>query len=494
MRSIRSRTAALVAGSVVALLTIGGGALVLVIRVALTAQFDDALTARAEALRSLIRFDGKSVEMDFAGEAMPQFVRGRGAEGPEYFIAWIRGKDDWRVLERSESLRDIAWPNSSLLDEAPGTRDLQLPGDRPGRGFISDFVASAESDDEGERASQGIAASNLHAPAEVASPVPRVRLLVAVSRGPLDHTLGTVAWSVAGVGVALAVATVLLVRWAVGRGLSPLTDLSRRVQSIGADSLAVRFESDRLPNEVRPIAEQLSALLARLDDAFERERRFTAAASHELRTPVAELRMLLEVARSRPRTSDEWHETSGRALDVVDRAQVLCETLLRYSRASVGPRQRDPECRADVSALVAEHVARAVALHGGDGRIVRIQCESGVTARIDSAALGVILANLLDNALAHGVATADEPVTVHARAETGHIAIEIANGAPDLTDDDLSRMFEPFWRKDASRRDQRGFGLGLAVAQAMAQAAGGSISARLSHVRSVTLAVTLPST
>ncbi len=357
-----------------------------------------------------------------------------------------------------------------------------------------DFVASTEHDDEGERGGQGLAAPSRDAPAEAVNTLPRVRLLVAVSRGPLDRTLAIVGWNVAGVGIALALATVLLVRWAVGRGLSPLTDLSRRVQSVGADSLAARFESAGLPSEVRPIAEQLSALLARLEDAFERERRFTSAASHELRTPVAELRMLLEVARSRPRTGDEWHETSGRALDVVDRAQFLCETLLRYSRASASSGQPEADCRADVGALVAEHAARALALHGSDGRILRIQCEPGLAARIDPAALGVILANLLDNALTHGAATADKPVTLHARAENGHAVIEIANVAPDLTDQDLSQMFEPFWRKDGSRHDRRGFGLGLAVAQAIAQAAGGSISACRNDLYLVTLAVTLRAT
>lgn len=504
MNSIRLRTAGLVAVGIKALLVVAGVALMFVIRSALTAQFDESLVARAEALRSLTRFDGTKVEMDFAGEAMPRFARsamqGRDAGNAEYFVAWVRdagqhggGDGAWRVLERSESLGGHEWPGAGPDEERPGTRDVTLPGGGAGRAVVIEFTPSAEHD-EGDEGGAGVGRASGHdVPRSSAAPAPPARVLVAMSRAALDRTLAAVGWSIFAVGVVLALANLLVVRWAVGRGLAPVDDLSKRVQALGPDSLNARFESAGLPVELRPIAEQLSALLARLEEAFERERRFSAAASHELRTPIAELRMLLEVARTRTRTSEEWHDASGRALGVLDRAQALCEMLLRLARADASVGQPSPNARADVGTLIAEHVARAVVLHGGDARLVRVECEPGLTARIEPAAFGVILANVLDNALRHGAATADDPVTIHARRDGRMIRIDVSNPAPALAEGDLARLFEPFWRKDDSRADQRGFGLGLAVARSLARAARGDISVRREDGRTLTLCVSVAS-
>ncbi len=486
MNSIRLRTAALVAVCIMALLVLGGVALMVVIRAALTAQFDDALAARAGALQSLARFDGTKVEMDFAGEAMPRFAHTVGRSGDaEYFVAWVREGSGWRVLERSESLKSDAWPPATLRDGPASVRDITLPSGHAGRAAFIEFSAPREHDEEGERGGDKAAA----APAAGVAPASAVRLLVALPRAPLDRTLAAVGWSIFGVGITLALSSVLLVRWAVGRGLMPLSHLSGRISTLRPETLGARFDSADLPLELRPIAEQLSALLARLDEAFERERRFSAAASHELRTPIAELRMLLEVARSRPRSGEEWLETNRRALGVLDRAQALCEMLLRLARAEAAPSRGNAEDRADVAALIAEHVSRSVARHGGDAVRVRVRCEPDLAARIEPAALGVILSNLLDNALTHGAATAADPILIGVSSNQYHVVIGISNTAPGITPEDASHLFEPFWRKDPSRHDQSGFGLGLAVARTLARAMGGNLTASLSTKG--TLSVTL---
>lgn len=489
MNSIRLRTAAIVAAGIMVLLVLGGLLLIVVIRSALTGQFDESLAARAEALRSLTRFDGHKVEMDFSGEAMPRFARstspGRDADNVEYFVAWVHDAGDpgnegngWRVLERSESLGDRVWPDLHADASRPGAFDVTLPDGSAGRAIAIVFVPSADSDEGGERGPEAAATNGHDGPRADGAPAPQARILVARPRRALDRTLAVVRWSIFGVGGVLGLASLLVVRWAVGRGLRPVDDLSQRVQALGPDSLGTRFGSADLPAELRPIAEQLSSLLERLEEAFARERRFSAATSHELRTPIAELRMLLEVARTRPRTSDEWHKTSGRALDVLDRAQALCEMLLRLSRADSRASGRNSDAQANVTELIAEHVARAVAASGGDASLVRVDSEPGLTARIDPVALGVILGNLLDNALRHGKATPDDPVTVRSGHDGEVVRIEVTNSAPALSEDDLDHLFEPFWRKDASRHNRSGFGLGLAVARALAREAGGDLSAK----------------
>jgi signal transduction histidine kinase len=476
MTSIRRRTAALVALSMTVLLVIGGAVLLVVLRQAMTARFDDALVARATALQSLTRFDGNEIEMDFAGEAMPRYASSAGQSGDaEYFVAWVREGSNWRVLERSESLKSDAWPPSALRDGPANIGDATLPSGLEGRAAMIEFSVSREHDEEGEQRGDKAAI----APAASAVPTPVVRLLVALPRAPLDHTLSIVAWCIAGVGGALGLASLAASHWAVSRGLVPLGDLSRRVQSLDAYTLGARFETSGLPAELRPIAEQLSALLARLQEAFEREKRFSAAASHELRTPIAELRMLLEVAASQPRTSEEWSRTTATALGVLARAQSLCENLLRLSRAGAAQAAPDVQACAEVGPILAEQTARAIAMHGGDARLVCIDSDCGLVAHVDAATIASILGNLIDNALRHGSATLDDPVIVRARGDSSFVCIDITNPAPTLTLDDLAHLFEPFWRKDQSKRNPDGFGLGLSVARTLSHAVGGELKASI---------------
>ncbi len=496
MTSIRLRTAALVAVCIKVLLVVGGLALLTVLRAALTAPFDESLAARAEALRTLVRADHGRVELDFAGEAMPRYaVPTRGVvagEHPEYFVAWVREHDSWRLLEHAESLRDPAWPPAGVREGAAGVMDLALPTGARGRGLVIDFVPSVEHDEGSERQGDPDTSTPRVAEGAAGHTPPRVRLLVAMSRTPLDRTLTVIGWSIFAVGVALALASVLLVRWAVGRGLRPLTDLSARVRALGPETLGTRFETAGLPDELRPIAEQLSALLARLDEAFEREKRFSAAASHELRTPITELRMLLEVAASQPRTSEEWSRTTEAALGVLARAQSLCETLLRLSRAGADNSVPGAQARTEVGPVLTERAAHALSVHGGDARRLRVEDGGEVVSSVDEATLASIVGNLFDNALRHGGATPNEPVLVRVRRDASLVRIEVRNAAATLTDDDLARLFEPFWRKDASRHDQRGFGLGLAVARALARAVGGEITARREEPGVLVMEIRLP--
>jgi len=486
--SIRRRTATLVALSMAALLVVGGVALLAVLRRAMTDQFDEAISARASALQSITRFDGVKVEMDFSGEAMPRFSRGDDAE---YFIAWVQEGPQWRVLERSESLRDNAWPPQAAAGIGTGTRDLPLPGGGgAGRGIVVEFTPALEHDEDGEHGAESAAAPAARS-AQPGSPR-TVRVLVALSRATLDRTLMTITYAIAGVGGVLLLASIAAARWAVARGLHPLRDLSSKVAALGPGTLGSRFDARGLPAELRPIAEQLSALLARLDEAFEREKRFSAAASHELRTPIAELRMLLEVAASNPRTSDQWARTADTALGVLERAQSLCEALMTLSRASADDALAGGHGRTEVGPVLVQEAARAAEVSGGDPRRISLQPPTTAAAAIDESSLASIIGNLFDNALRHGSATPMDPVVAAAKAERGRIRIDISNPAPGVTPDDLDRLFEPFWCKDSSRQDRRGFGLGLAIARALARAHGGDLAATLAPPGSLRMSLDLP--
>jgi len=470
--SIRRRTSLLVAASMSTVLALGGVALFVVVRAALTGQFDESLVSRAAALQSLTRMDRGAVEMDIAGEVLPRYQAGADAE---YFVAWVRDERGWRVLERSESLRGGAWITGADTPPPPGAADAALPDGRAGRLYTVEFRPVAEEEAEGERVGE-----NGSTPAAGdRDAAPPVRVLVAQSRGPLDRVLATIALAIGGVGLAMVLASLAATRWAVRRGTASLARLSANVAALGPDTLDQRVDARELPDELTPVAARLNDLLARLHEAFERERRFSAAASHELRTPIAELRMLLEVALSRSRSAEEWSVTGAKAIGVLDRAQSLCESLLRLSRAEAGVKAISTHEPAFLAPILAEQANRAISLHGGVAGRLTVQCPPELAAHIDSAALTAIIGNLLDNALRHGDVTPEHPAECIAHGDHEGVTVTVCNHAPKLSPADVPRLFEPFWQADVSRAGREGFGLGLAIARALAIASGARLGASI---------------
>jgi len=484
MTGIARRTTALAGAASLVVLVVGGALLAALLARLLTARFDEALRARAAGLQALTSFDGARVDVE-AGT-------GAAGSGPRespggHFVAWVKSGARWMELAQSESRRND-WTAEWAGAGGGPARDAPLPSGRLGRVVVIEFAVPREHDEDAgaEVKPSGSADSEL-------GELPTVRIAAGMDRQELDGTIRTAALAVAGVGAAMGLAGLAALRWAVARGLRPVGEVSEQVRRLGPHTLSTRLHAETLPVELRVIAQQLNGLLSRLEEAFEREKRFAAAASHELRTPIAELRVLLEVAASKPRTAEEWEATADRARTVLARMQALCVVLLHSARAEAGPRGGVGAACAEVGAVLAEQAAHAAERAGVDAALIRVEASPGpLSAAIEPAALETILANLLDNALRHGRTTAQRPVRARAGVDDGRVWVEIGNDAGDLNADDLSRLFEPFWRKDAARTDQRGFGLGLSVARALATDAGGELGARLEGPGRIAVRVELP--
>jgi len=516
MTGIARRTTALAGAASLVVLVVGGALLAALLARLLTARFDEALRARAAGLQALTSFDGARVDVE-AGT-------GAAGSGPRespggHFVAWVKSGARWMELAQSESRRND-WTAEWAGAGGGPARDAPLPSGRLGRVVVIEFAVPREHDEDAgaEVKPSGSADSEL-------GELPTVRIAAGMDRQELDGTIRTAALAVAGVGAAMGLAGLAALRWAVARGLRPVGEVSEQVRRLGPHTLSTRLHAETLPvelrviaqqlngllsrleeaferekrfaaaasHELRVIAQQLNGLLSRLEEAFEREKRFAAAASHELRTPIAELRVLLEVAASKPRTAEEWEATADRARTVLARMQALCVVLLHSARAEAGPRGGVGAACAEVGAVLAEQAAHAAERAGVDAALIRVEASPGpLSAAIEPAALETILANLLDNALRHGRTTAQRPVRARAGVDDGRVWVEIGNDAGDLNADDLSRLFEPFWRKDAARTDQRGFGLGLSVARALATDAGGELGARLEGPGRIAVRVELP--
>jgi two-component system sensor histidine kinase QseC len=229
-----------------------------------------------------------------------------------------------------------------------------------------------------------------------------------------------------------------------------------------------------LPGELAPIAARLNELLARLEDSFERERRFSSDVAHEFRTPVAELRSLAELAIKLPdtRAADADHETLAIALHL----ESILTRLLALARGEHGglPVARE---RVELAALVrdvCESFREKAAARELD---LKVNVPADAQAETDPVLLRSILRNLVDNAVAY--APRGGAVEVEAAADNGRLTLRIVNTTDDLEERDLPHLFERFWRKDAARTGDGHTGLGLSLARVFAEGIGCELSATL---------------
>jgi signal transduction histidine kinase len=267
-------------------------------------------------------------------------------------------------------------------------------------------------------------------------------------------------------GVALLAGLSIVV---VRRGVRPLADLASRLGDVDAESLERRIPAEDLPTELRQLAHQANALFDRLDEAFERERRTTSNIAHELRTPIAELRGLTEVAMRLTDDADFARKTVAEAYAIAVEMDRIATTLLRVARAQAGQlevrRQRltaDETLRAAVATVVELAQRRAIE--------VEVLASPEVEVQADPDLLDLILVNLLTNAAQH--APDGDRVTCAVQVDGEAVEFVIENTNVGLLPEDMEHLTETFWKKDAARKDPVHTGLGLALVDQLAETCG----------------------
>ncbi len=447
--SIQSRLLrAIVVTQVVAGL-LAGTLTYLLVRAELLRQLDKSLKTQAGLITALVSCDEGKIELDPLPPDLTQFgAKSRGG----YFE--ISTDDGVRVIA-SANLPGSTRPEL-LVDPLQGNEgeaavDCRLPSGRPGRGVSRWFTPHDES------TTQPVAAKIL-------------RLVVAVDREPVDESIGQVATLFAISVAVMTLVVVLVARWLIGRQLQPLRAMAATAQQITPTTLETRLPTHGLPAELTPIAQRLNELLQRLQTAFAAEQRFTASIAHELRTPVAELRSLADVAARWPEDAAAQRQLSAGAPEVAARMTRMVETLLAVARgkslvANPGP--------VDLAALIRQRVAVVVV---ADKPRPILQLPESLTLSTDAGLLTPLLDNLLANAI--------EYVTV-----AGGVAIELTTGplprlviendCAALSESQLAVISEPFWRADESRTGMQHLGLGLTMVNLYAAALGVSVGITL---------------
>jgi heavy metal sensor kinase len=258
------------------------------------------------------------------------------------------------------------------------------------------------------------------------------------------------------------------------RALSPVGVVTATVRHISAADLSQRIELNLPDDEIGQLAHTFNAMLERLDQAFQRERQLTSDVSHELRTPLGMLKTQLSLARSRPREAAQLLQMMADMEGDVDRIAGLVEQLLTLAR--VEQRGLGDITPIDVGALLQTVVdgLRMKAQENEVGLLLDVPPLVNLQVQGDRERLQQVFTNLIENAIKH--TPPRKVVTISANRHWNRLAVSVADTGEGIAPQHLPHLFERFYRVDGdSARTGGGYGLGLAITQAIVQAHQGQI-------------------
>jgi heavy metal sensor kinase len=274
-----------------------------------------------------------------------------------------------------------------------------------------------------------------------------------------------------------------------GRAMAPVGEITRLAASIDAVDLHSRLNLALPDDELGRLAATFDAMLARIEDAFERQRRFTGDAAHELRTPLSLLRGQVDLALLRPRSPEDYQETLRALQGDLDRLTGLVGTLLTLARADAGQLVLAPD-RFDLAEMV-ELVFDQFAPRATEMGIALDREATPCLLVADEDLLVQVLVNLVANALAH--TPSGGTITVGCRRDAGTARLWVADTGAGIAAEHQARVFDRFYRVDPARsRAQGGTGLGLSISRTIVTAHGGAISLRSALGKGTTVEVVVP--
>lgn len=282
--------------------------------------------------------------------------------------------------------------------------------------------------------------------------------------------------------------------WLSANALRPVQGIIDELEAItDGRSLHRRLEVPLSGDEVSRLGQTLNGMLARLEQSFSSLRRFTADASHELKTPLMVLRAGVERSLTDPGTPTEVMASLDETLGEINRMTELVEGLLTLARADEG-RAPLPVERTDLRDLVAEASETAGMLaEPGQLKVSTVIPPDPVWVMVDRRRIREMLLNLVTNAIKYTPAQGRVEITLGERSDGA--AIIVKDTGIGIASGDLPHIFERFWRADLARSrtgERPGSGLGLAITKWIAEAHGGSITASSRPGRGTTFTVLLP--
>lgn len=312
-------------------------------------------------------------------------------------------------------------------------------------------------------------------------------LVVGRSLEPMYDMLNQTVYALALAGPLVVLLACIGGYFLAGRALAPvaaMTRTARRIQAEGLGNKRVsRIGMEGRRDELGELASTFDAMLARLEESFKRERRFTADAAHELRTPLAVVQAETSVALAKPRRVSEY----TRVLSVVEgesaRMGRLVTDLLTLARADEGQHHLAHDTL-NLSSVCQTVICQLSTLASDKGVSLIADIQEGVMVEGDTTWLAQMLLNLVDNGIKY--TQAGGWVKVHVATGLNKVEVSVTDSGIGISDEQLPQIFERFYRADKSRTrdsDTAGLGLGLAICDWIAKSHGGSIavSSKVGH-------------
>lgn len=403
-------------------------------------RFDASLLARAQAFSALVRSSSNGIEIDAIADQMGRFP---GASLNDWYLVTCHGQ----VVAQSEPP-----PPRIGAGRVPRYVNTRVVGGPELRAVALKFRP-----EPAYRESPPVAAPE-------AGPS-MCELVYALDRGQLEDILRTLDWILVGSIMGACVLVLLLTPWLVRRGLRPLAALGRAMADIGPDAAGKRLPSGN-SSELAPLVARFNEVLERMDSGLVRERQFASSLAHEVRTRLAELRMLVDVEMRFP-SGDKTGGIIAEIGAIGTELEATVTALLQLTRIESGLEGVQHEV-IDLDAILNRVIARHEKPRLARGLRLARNEPARPAPPIDTG--GALLEIIIENLVGNAVVYAPEGSVIN--LITGKGFITISNLAPALTEDDLGCLGQRFWRKHD--RDGGAFhaGLGLPLAAAAARAIG----------------------
>jgi heavy metal sensor kinase len=365
------------------------------------------------------------------------------------------------LTEQGQSLAQILDPSGSIVDSTPALRERPLLSKAQVRSALHRTVYVDTSGEDGARL--------------LATPVDaqdqRLVVVVGTTLEERDHAVSNLGNLLLVGGPAALLLASLAGYGAAAAALRPVERMRQRAATIQDAAPGQRLPVPPANDEIGRLGTTLNDMLARLEDAFARERTFVSNASHELRTPLAILKGELELALRGGRNVNELEAALRSAAEETDRVVQLAEDLLVIARSDQG---RLPIRHSDLGAHdVLEGVRSRFQLRARDKQaIIDVTVPDGLEVVADQLRLEQAIGNLVDNALRYG----GSRIEIGAAEKGTTVELHVRDDGPGFPADFIDSAFERFTRSD-SVRGRGGAGLGLAIVAAIARAHGGSVGA-----------------
>lgn len=322
--------------------------------------------------------------------------------------------------------------------------------------------------------------------------------LVGVVITEVVDNLARIKWLLAIVWLVSTAATAAVGFALASTALKPVRRITERALHIAKTDIRARLEAPTVDDEIGAMNRSLNVLLERLHGALDANRRFAADAAHELKSPITAMAGEIDVALRRDRTAEEYRDTLALVRSRLSSLSAIISDLMLLVRAQ---ESNETVSRQEIAldALVSNAVGRVQRMAQARGVTIVVRNVDDLCTYGEAGLLGRVLDNVLENAIRYnregGTVTVEAAFTDSAAEswEPGRIVVRVIDEGPGIPDADVERVFERFYRVDASRtRHTGGAGLGLAIAREVLAVFEGTIGIERTSSGGTTVAIQLP--